>query len=196
MSIIRSLNRIHASETKCVKNCGMPKHLRRMNAEKLARLQAQVRIGGKGTPRRKKKTVHKAPFDDKKLQATLKKHGVQPIPGIEEVNMFRSDGKIIHFKNPKVQANVNSHIFAVAGNGELKEMGDLLPGIIPQLGQSFLSNLKNIAASIQKGKGGANNNSLDIPDLVDAAAKVVDDDDAIPELVDNFEEASKRESNN
>jgi len=29
--------------------------------------------------------VHKAPFDDKKLQATLKKLGVQPIPGIEVV---------------------------------------------------------------------------------------------------------------
>ena len=40
-----------------------------MNAEKLAKLQAQVRTGGKGTARRKKKVVHKtAATDDKKLQ--------------------------------------------------------------------------------------------------------------------------------
>ena len=40
-----------------------------MNAEKLAKMQAQVRMGGKGTARRKKKVVHKtAATDDKKLQ--------------------------------------------------------------------------------------------------------------------------------
>lgn len=73
-----------------------------MNAEKLAKLQASVRIGGKGTPRRKVKKVHHAPVtDEKKTQATLQKLGVQPIPGIEEANFFRDDGKILHFKYPK-----------------------------------------------------------------------------------------------
>ena len=39
-----------------------------------------------GTPRRKKKVVHKtATTDDKKLQNVLKKLSVNPIPGIEEV---------------------------------------------------------------------------------------------------------------
>jgi len=57
---------------------------------------------GKGTPRRKVKKVHKSGgTDDKKLQATLKKMNVQPIQGIEEVNMFKSDGNVIHFANPK-----------------------------------------------------------------------------------------------
>ena len=42
-----------------------------MNAEKLAKMQAQVRLGGKGTARRKKKVVHKtAATDDKKLQVS------------------------------------------------------------------------------------------------------------------------------
>jgi len=44
-----------------------------MNKEKLEKLQASVRIGGKGTPRRKHKVVHKTTGDDKKVQATLKK---------------------------------------------------------------------------------------------------------------------------
>jgi nascent polypeptide-associated complex subunit beta len=73
-----------------------------MNPEKLAKLQASVRIGGKGTPRRKvKKVVKSSGADDKKLQATLKKLNVQPIGGIEEVNMFKNDGHVIHFKSPK-----------------------------------------------------------------------------------------------
>lgn len=57
---------------------------------------------GKGTPRRKVKKVHKsAGTDDKKLQTTLKKMNVQPIQAIEEVNMFKSDGNVIHFSAPK-----------------------------------------------------------------------------------------------
>lgn len=57
---------------------------------------------GKGTPRRKVKKVHKtAGADDKKLQAALKKLNVQPIQAIEEVNMFKEDGNVIHFSNPR-----------------------------------------------------------------------------------------------
>lgn len=76
-----------------------------MDQAKLARLQAQaaaVRIGGKGTPRRKVKKTHKSSgADDKKLQSSLKKLNVQPIQAIEEVNMFKEDGQVIHFTAPK-----------------------------------------------------------------------------------------------
>lgn len=57
---------------------------------------------GKGTPRRKAvKKPQASSFDDKKLQATLKKLNVQTIAGIEEVNMFkctkaRDDGILKH----------------------------------------------------------------------------------------------------
>merc|ERR1712216_1014825 len=73
----------------------------------LARLQASVRIGGKGTVRRKKKVVHKTTTtDDKRLQNTLKRLGINSIPAIEEVNLFMESGEVIHFTNPKVQAQV------------------------------------------------------------------------------------------
>lgn len=39
--------------------------------------------------------------DDKKLQGALKKLNVQPIAGVEEVNMFREDGNVLHFTAPK-----------------------------------------------------------------------------------------------
>jgi hypothetical protein len=57
---------------------------------------------GKGTPRRKvKKVTRNSGADDKKLQATLKKMNVQPIQAIEEVNMFKEDGNVIHFAAPR-----------------------------------------------------------------------------------------------
>jgi nascent polypeptide-associated complex subunit beta len=74
-----------------------------MDTAKLARMQAQARTTGKGTPRRKMKKTHKnsAGGDDKKLQGTLKKMNVQTIHGIETINMFKDDGNVLHFKNPK-----------------------------------------------------------------------------------------------
>ena len=54
--------------------------------------------------RRKKKAVHKTTTtDDKRLQNTLKRLGVNTIPGIEEVNIFK-DETVIHFVNPKGNA--------------------------------------------------------------------------------------------
>ena len=50
---------------------------------------------------RKKKAVHKTTStDDKRLQNTLKRLGVNTIPGIEEVHIFKDD-QVIHFVNPK-----------------------------------------------------------------------------------------------
>merc|ERR1739847_40363 len=67
----------------------------------LARLQASVRIGGKGSVRRKKKVVHKTTTtDDKRLQNTLKRLGINSIPAIEELNVFMDSGEVVHFTNP------------------------------------------------------------------------------------------------
>jgi hypothetical protein len=68
----------------------------------LLKYEADGQYRGKGTPRRKVKKVHKSSgTDDKKLQTALKKLNVQPIQAIEEVNMFKSDGNVIHFSAPK-----------------------------------------------------------------------------------------------
>ncbi|KAL9059341.1 MAG: hypothetical protein Q9162_001210 [Coniocarpon cinnabarinum] len=188
-----------------------------VDQEKLAKLQQSVRIvtsSGKGTPRRKK--VHKPKttgVDDKKLQATLKKVGVQPITGIEEVNMFKQDGNVIHFSAPRgasayfsrlakhskagpiapkvlsslrsvsltyeiaVQASLPANTFSLYGNGEDKELTELVPGILNQLGPDSLASLRKLAESyqsMQKEKGGENGDEKkegegddDIPDLVE-----------------------------
>lgn len=72
-----------------------------INKEKLAKLQEQVRIGGKGTPRRKVKKSPKSSTDDKTSANNLKKLGVQPLPAIDEINMFMKDETVLHFPVPK-----------------------------------------------------------------------------------------------
>ncbi|KAH0502476.1 Transcription factor BTF3 [Microtus ochrogaster] len=97
-----------------------------MNQEKLAKLQAQVRIGGKETARRKKKVVHRtATADGKKLQFSLKNFS-----GVEEVNMFTKQGTVIHFNNPKVQASLVANTFTVTGHAETKQLTEMLPSIL------------------------------------------------------------------
>jgi len=154
-----------------------------MNQEKLKQLQAQVRIGGKGTARRKKKVVHRtATTDDKKLQSSLKKLSVNNIPGIEEVNMIKDDGSVIHFNNPKVQASLAANTFAVTGHAENKQITEMLPGILNQLGAESLTHLKRLASNVTGGAG-----------LGEVAGAADDDDDEVPDLVENFDEASKDE---
>lgn len=155
-----------------------------MNAEKLRKLQqqsAQVRIGGKGTPRRKKKVVHAtAATDDKKLQSSLKKLSVNTIPGIEEVNMIKDDGTVIHFNNPKAQASLAANTFAITGHAESKQITEMLPGILSQLGPEGLTQLKRLASSVASSAGGAK--------------LAIDEEDEVPELVGNFDDASKEEA--
>jgi len=143
-----------------------------------------VRIGGKGTARRKKKVVHRtATTDDKKLQSSLKKLPVNNIPGIEEVNMIKDDGTVIHFNNPKVQASLAANTFAVTGHAENKQITEMLPGILNQLGAESLTHLKRLASNVTGGGTGAME-----PGLED------DDDDEVPDLVENFDEVSKNEA--
>jgi nascent polypeptide-associated complex subunit beta len=71
-------------------------------------------LGGKGTVRRKivRKAKPSGAQDDKKLQAALKKLNVQPIQGVEEVNMFRDDGNVLHFTAPKGICIFFYHLFS------------------------------------------------------------------------------------
>ncbi|MEW5301887.1 MAG: hypothetical protein WDW36_004714 [Sanguina aurantia] len=118
-----------------------------MDREKLLKLMGASKAeqtGGKGTMRRKKKAVHKTTTtDDKRLQNTLKRLGVNTIPGIEEVNIFKDD-TAIHFVNPKVQASIAANTFVISGPSTTKKVQELMPGILNQMGPDSLSNLKKM----------------------------------------------------
>ena len=74
-----------------------------------------------------------------------------------------------------VHASVPSNTFAIYGNGEDKELTELVPGILNQLGPDSLASLRKLAESyqsMQKKEGGE-----------DSDKKGDDDDDDIPDLV-------------
>ncbi|KAG2242935.1 hypothetical protein Bca52824_095231 [Brassica carinata] len=155
-----------------------------MNREKLMKMANTVRTGGKGTVRRKKKAVHKTnTTDDKKLQSTLKRIGVNSIPAIEEVNIFKDD-VVIQFTNPKVQASVAANTWVVSGSPQTKKLEDILPQILSQLGPDNMENLKKLAEQFK----------IHAPVEGNASATVQeDDDDDVPDLVagETFEAAAE-----
>mmetsp|Transcript_29146 Transcript_29146/g.93268 ORF Transcript_29146/g.93268 Transcript_29146/m.93268 type:complete len:82 (-) Transcript_29146:2006-2251(-) len=48
--------------------------------------------------------------------------------------MFKANHEVIHFVNPKVQASIGANTYVVSGPSETKQLQDLLPGILNQLG--------------------------------------------------------------
>lgn len=170
-----------------------------MDREKLMKMAGAVRTGGKGTMRRKKKAVHKTTStDDKRLQNTLKRLGVNTIPGIEEVNIFKDD-TVIHFLNPKVQASIAANTYVISGPSQNKKIQELLPGILNQMGPDSLTHLKKVMQQLGGGAfpgGGFPGGMANMAQMMGAlggAAGVAGDagDDDVPDLVDNFEAASK-----
>ena len=162
--------------------------------------------------------------EDKKLKSAIKKFGkpllthpltiyvwigVQPLQDIDEVNMFKDDNTVIHFKRPLskyillyiswiltplcasvwydwqltslcnaiVQFSVRENLLVVTGNPETKELKDMMPDILKQVGPQQLSALKDFITkmgNIPEGKAGE------------------EDEDDVPALVGNFEDASKK----
>ena len=81
-----------------------------------------------------------------------------------------------------VTASLPSNTFSLYGNGEDKELTELVPGILNQLGPDSLASLRKLAESyqsMQKEKGGDKKEGED-------------DDDEVPDLVEGqtFEDAA------
>jgi len=91
-----------------------------------------------------------------------------------------------HLLTRSVHASVPSNTFAIYGNGEDKELTELVPGILNQLGPDSLASLRKLAESyqnMQKEKGGDDKKDDDD-----------DDDDDIPDLVagETFDKEAKK----
>lgn len=62
-----------------------------------------------------------------------------------QVNMIKDDGTVIHFNNPKVQASLSANTFSITGHAETKQLTEMLPGILCQLGADGITNLRKLA---------------------------------------------------
>lgn len=129
---------------------------------KLAALQkrAVVKAGGvrmKTAPQPKKAVV----AEDKKLKAALNRLNCKDVPGIDEVNMFKDDGNVLQFRNPKVQAA--SGCYVIAGNHEVKKFDQILPSIFQQMGPEHLEALKQQLYSMGGAAAAGGSASSDFP---------------------------------
>ena len=73
-----------------------------------------------------------------------------------------------------VSAAANANTFAIHGRSTEKELAELIPGNLNQLGPDSMAALKKLAESFQQAQGG------------EAAGA---DDDVIPDLVESFDKA-------
>ncbi|EDK42367.1 Nascent polypeptide-associated complex subunit beta [Lodderomyces elongisporus] len=148
-----------------------------VDPEKLAKLQKSTakKVGGS---RVKAKKGVKTEQDDTKLIETLGKLKATKIEGVEEANFFKDDGKVLHFNRVGVQGAPAANTFAFTGYPQEKNITQLIPQILPQLGAENLEILRQLAEQIQAGKnpkdfgaageaGATEEANEDIPDLVD-----------------------------
>lgn len=78
-----------------------------------------------------------------------------------------------------MQAAIAANTFVVNGRCETKHMAELMPGILSQLSQEQLAKM---AAMYGKANAAAGDKPATIPE---------EDDEQIPDLVGNFEDAAK-----
>ena len=91
----------------------------------------------------------------------VKKVGAHPL-GVDEINFFRDDNTILHFKRPEAYASIQNNTFIVSGEPETKTIKDLLPDIIQQLGPKQHKLLQELVSSTPEAAGD------DAPDLVES----------------------------
>ena len=101
--------------------------------------------------------------------------GVQPLQDIDEVNMFKDDNTVMHFKKPQIYFSVKENLLVVLGIPETKDIVEMLPEILKQVGPEQYNYLKSKIGDLQQFAGGP-----------------TADDDDVPELVGNFEDESKK----
>merc|ERR1712139_191871 len=110
---------------------------------KLAARFGKTQVGGKGTQRRTKKVVHHQEVnEDKKLKSTIKKFGMQALQDIDEVNMFKDDHTVIHFRKPQTSFSVRENLLVVTGAPETKSLKEMMPDILKQVGPQQYQFLK------------------------------------------------------
>ncbi len=82
-----------------------------------------------------------------------------------------------------VQASIPSNTYVVSGVSENRRIEELIPGILSQLGPESMEYLRSYA-DIMKAAGGAGG--------LGAVEEEGEEDDEVPDLVENFEEAAAK----
>ncbi|XP_017063586.1 tol-Pal system protein TolA-like [Drosophila eugracilis] len=88
-----------------------------MDVNKLKKIENEVRIGGKGSMRRKHKHVQNSPaVEEKRFQMALAKLPLNQLPGIHQIIFEMRDSSEIVVLMPKVQGSVTSSVYVMTGD--------------------------------------------------------------------------------
>ena len=80
-----------------------------------------LKLGGKGSQKKKKMVVHKSTaVQDKKISAIAKKSGAKNLGDTAEINVFKDDNSVLHFKRPKIEYSVKEKVTFITGTPETK----------------------------------------------------------------------------
>ena len=120
--------------------------------------------------------IHRgAAVQDKKISSLAKKAQARKLNDIQEVNIFKDDNTVIHFKKPSFEYSPKEKVSFLTGPSENKHIKDLLPNILKQLGPKQFGFMKDYAETLKKQE------------------KKEDKIDEAPELIEDFEEVSKKD---
>ena len=111
---------------------------------------------------------------------------MQSFQDMDELNMFKDDNTVMHFKKPQISYASfaeNSHFVFLTGNPETKNMMDMMPDILKQVGPKQYGMLKDLLGKAGLGPKNEDENEND-----------EDDDDDIPDLVGTFEDVEEMKS--
>jgi nascent polypeptide-associated complex subunit beta len=156
-----------------------------MIAKRFGGNSAGAATGGAGSQRMKAKAKSGGSGEAAKISAALKKFQFNEMKNLMEVNIFKGDD-VIHITEPKIQAAIACNTFQVTGKAETKPMTDYLPDILNQLGPESMERLRKYAETLSGGSGAAAAGGASIPE----GAEEDSDDEDVPDLVDNFDEAT------
>ncbi|KAM7154725.1 transcription factor BTF3-like [Molossus nigricans] len=98
--------------------------------------------------------------------------------------MFTDQGTVIHLNNPKVQAS--PAVNAVTSTAETKQLTEMPPSISNQHGADSRISLRRLAEAVPK-------HSVDAKAPLGTGEE--EEEDEVPDLVGNFDEAFKNEAN-
>jgi hypothetical protein len=88
-----------------------------------------------------------------------------------------------------VHADLPSNTMAIYGNGQDKDLTELVPGILNQLGPDSLASLRKLAESYQ------NLTARQAAEKKEGGAEGAEDEgDDVPDLVENFEEVEEADA--
>ncbi|XP_036197710.1 transcription factor BTF3 homolog 4-like [Myotis myotis] len=101
--------------------------------------------------------------------------------------MLGDDGVVTYFNNPQIQASLSANTFTITGHAEAKPFTGKVPELSCQLGADCLTSFRKLAEQFP---GRVLDSKGPKPEDIEE-----EDDDVVPHLVENFDEASNKEAN-